>query len=400
MASKPHNPRSADGISPAEARRRHRRRSRLLLVRRLIVITVVIALALVVWQHWDTLAPDKLIASLQDSMTNQAGGYPIDISGTNTTAITKVDNYFATVSDSYLTYYDRNGGEANRYPCTYSSALTRTAGQYVLLAEQNGTRLQLSTRSAIQVEMNADNRIINAAVCAQGRFAVLTQSGQGYAVKVTVYDRSGNVVYSRSRQSLATDVALSPDGKRLALLSVEAKDGVFHSSVEVFPLYGGQTEALYSCSKADTLFYQLRYLNNDVVAAIGEDGVLLADTDEEEPLYFVANGERVLSVVTTSGGAAIALRPYGATAGGRIAVIDTAARQLSSTDFNGEFRHLSSDGNRYLLLTDSTARIITTNGGGNSANVEADGKAAVADGNRTIVLGLNAISAYSMEAAL
>lgn len=398
MASKPHNPRT-DGTSPAEARRRHRRRSRLLLIRRLIVIVAVIILAAVVWQNWDTLAPDKLIASLQDSMTNQAGGYPIDISGTNTTAIMKVDNYFATVSDSYLTYYDRGGGEANRYPCTYSSALMRTAGQYVLLAEQNGTRLQLSTRSAIQIEMTTETRIINAAVCAQGRFAVLTQSGQGYAVKVTVYDRSGEVVYSRSRQSLATDVALSPDGKRVALLSAEAKNGIFHSTVDVFPLYGGQTDALYSCTEADTLFYRLRYLNNDVVAAIGEDGVLIADTRKDEPLTFAADGERVLSAATTQGGVAVALRPYGATAGGRIAVIGTAARQLSSTDFSGEFRHLSTDGNRYLLLTDSVARVVTAHGGGNSAAVESDGTAAIADGNQAVVLGLNAISAYPMDIA-
>ncbi len=398
MAVKPHTDRE-DAPSREDVRRRHRRRSRLLLMRRLAVVTLVIVLALVVWQHWDTLAPDKLIASIQDSMNNQSGGYPVDISGANMTAIAKADNYIVTLGDSYLTYYNSGGGEANRYPCTYSSALMRTAGQYVLLAEQNGTRVQLSNRSAIQIEMTTDNRIISAAVCAAGRFAVLTQSGQGYSVKVTVYDRAGEVVYSRSRQPLATAVALSPDGKEVALLSAQANNGVFVTSLDTFPLTGGQTEATYSCTQTDTLFYRLDYLNNDVLAAISEDGVLLADTRAEKPVFFDADNERVLSAVTTNGGVAVALRPYGATTGGRVAVLDTAATQLGTADFVGEFRNLSTDGNRYLLLTDSTAAIITAAGGGERATVEADGKAAVTDGNRAIVLGLNAISAYTLERA-
>ncbi len=397
MAVKPHSSHADRPPSREDARRRHRRRSRLLLLRRLAIITVVIILALVVWQNWEYLAPDKLIAGLQDSMTNQSGGYPIDISGANMTAIAKADNYIVTVGDSYLTYYDRNGGEANRYPCTYSSALMRTAGQYVLLAEQNGTRLQLSTRSAIQVEMNADNRIISAAVCAAGRFAVLTQSGQGYSVKVTVYDRTGAVIYSRSRQPLATAVALSPNGKEVALLSAQADNGVFTATLDTFPLAGGQTEANYTHTQTDTLFYRLDYLNNDVLAAISEEGVLFVNTRHDATTYFSGENERVLSAVTTGGGVAVALRPYGATAGGRVAVLGADAKQLSSTDFVGEYRHLSTDGSRYMLLTNSRAQLLTAAGGGKSAAVESDGKSAVIDNNRAIVLGLNAISAYTLE---
>lgn len=399
MAVKPHSSRGDTPPSREDARRRHRRRSRILLVRRLTVTVLVIVLALVVWQNWDYLAPDKLIAGLQDSMTNQSGGYPIDISGANMTAITKADNYIVTIGDSYLTYYDHNGGEVNRYPCTYSSALMRTAGQYVLLAEQNGTRLQLSTRSAIQVEMTADNRIISAAVCAAGRFAVLTQSGQGYSVKVTVYDRNGDEIYSRSRQPLATAVALSPNGKEVALLSAQADNGVFTSTLDTFPLAGGQTEANYTHSQIDTLFYRLEYLNNDVLAAISDEGVLFANTRKGTPVYFTTENERVLSAATNGNGLAVALRPYGATAGGRVAVLNTAAEQLSTTDFVGEYRHLSTDGSRYMLLTDTAAHLFTATGSSKAAAVEADGKAAVIDSNRAIVLGLNSIAAYTLERA-
>ena len=78
-------------------------------------------------------------------------------------------------------------------------------------------------------------------------------------------------------------------------------------------------------------------------------------------------------------------------------MLDTAAKQLSSTDFVGEYRHLSTDGSRYMLLTDTTAQLFTAAGGSKSAAVEADGKSAVIDSNRAIVLGLNTISAYTLN---
>lgn len=383
--------------SREDNRRRHRRRSRLLMLRRLLVVALVAALAVVLWTNWDTLAPDKLFAQLQDSLDAATGTFPVDISGTRVTALERSQSYITVLSDSYLTYYNTDGGEINRFACTYGSPLLRTAGRYVLVAEQDGKRVQLYTRSSLATEVTAKERILSVAVNTQGQFAVLTRGTQSYAVQVTVYDSTGQQIYARSRTKLATGVALSPDGEYLAVLSVEATGGVISSLVEIFPLAGGETAATFTHSVADTLLYRLDYMNSRYLAAVGETGVLSVDTRSGTSTAYTVENRRVLGSVVNGDGVALAVRDYGDTAGGTVVLLDRQASQRTTVDFDGEFRHLSTDGDDFLLLTDTRAQAIAFSGVKGSALIEADGQRAALAGDTAVILGLNSIQAYELQ---
>ena len=67
-------------------------------------------------------------------------------------------------------------------------------------------------------------------------------------------------------------------------------------------------------------------------------------------------------------------------------------------DFSGEFRHISADGDSYLLLTDSRVQQITRTGAGKAADVAPDGqKAVLASGSTAVVLGLSTVQAYELH---
>lgn len=396
MSPKP-TPSRNTPVSREDSRRHHRRRSRLIMLRRLLVLVIVAVLAVVLWRNWDTMAPDKLLAKLQDSMQASAGTYPVDISGTHVSVLTRSEGYLFTLSDSYLTFYNTGGGEVNRFPCTYSSPLCHTAGRFVLLAEQDGKRVQLYTRTALQTELTAKEEILAVALNADGRFAVLTRGSQSYAAQVTVYERDGTQVYTRSRSKLATAVALSPDGEHLALLSVEANGGSLNSLVEVFPLSGSDTAAVYSHTLPGTLLYRLDYLQNARLSAVGEAGALLINTKENVTTPYTADTRRVLGYAANEDGVALVLREYGDTAGGTVAVVDKDGREVCTVPFTGEFRHLSTDGDSFLLLTDAAALRLDRSGADGTAAIEADGQRAALAGDTAVVLGLNTIQAYTLE---
>ena len=383
--------------SREELRRRRRQKARRRMLRRLTALLLVGVLTVVLWQNWDTLAPDKLLARWQDSMTDSGDGWPVDIAGASVTGLTRAASYTVAVSDSYLTYYNDRGGEANRYPCNYAAPLLRSAGRYVLLAQQNGQQARLSTRSLQLAEVTAPEKIIAVALNEKGQFAVLTQGTQGYTVQVTVYDRKGVPLYSRSRNLLATDVALSADGRQVALLSVEAENGVLHSVVEAFSLSSTDAEALISYTAQDTLLYRLAYQRNGRLAAVGENGALVLDNSGNPPEIYSAGDGRVLGYAAGDNCLALAVRRYGDTTDGQVTVLDGAGRERCTVPFTGEFRHLSADGHRFLLLTNGQAQIITTAGAGKSATLAADGQQAVLSGNSAIVLGLNAIQSYPLS---
>ncbi len=380
---------------PLERRRRSKQRARRNTLRRLAVFAVVVILALVLWQNWDTLAPDKLISRLQDSMNDSGDGWPVDVSGSGATRLVRTQSYTAVLSDSYLTYYNSRGGEVTRYGCSYSAPLLRQAGKYVLLAEQEGRRLLLTTRSALLQELTMEEKILSVAINEKGRFAVLTQGPGGYAVKVTVYDRKGEQIYARSRMSMATEVAISPDGERVALLSVQAQNGSLSSAVEVFDLESDAQDALFTYTAKDTMLYRLTYVRQELVAVGEERAVAL--NDQGQAAVFTTGASRILGYCVGERYVALALRDYGETAGGQVAILDGNGVEHARVDFAGDFRHLSAEGDRFLLLTDSAVQTVTEAGAGKQAAVAADGRRAVQLDGKAIVLGLNTLQAYSLS---
>lgn len=381
--------------TPQEARRKRRKKARYTALRRLVVLLLLVGLIAVLLLNWDTLAPDKLLSKWQDSMNDAAGSYPIDVSGTNVKLLTHVQNYTLALSDSHLIFYNAAGGELTRYSCTYSKTVLRTAGKYVLLAEQGGKRLQLLTRSMLLAELTTEQPILAADVNEKGQFAVLTQGAQGYAVQATVYDRKGQELYSRSRTRLASEIALSRDGKQIATLSVEVTGGTLDTVAEVFSLASTDTQASYTYTAPDTLLYRLYYLPDGRLRVIGEDGLRLLDPEKQQEQLYAVDGH-LLGYAVTDSGIALAVRDWGDTGDGCVVVLDTAMTERCRVDFTGDFRHLSAQGQEYLLLTDARAQSIGFSGALLSAEVAADGQQAVLNGHTAIVLGLSAIASYSL----
>lgn len=393
-----HSPRGEEETpTREEVRRRRKKKARRLMLRRLCGLVAVIAVIAALWKYWDVLAPDKLWARFQDSMNDTAATYPVDIAGTNVKSIIRVQSYTATLSDSYLTYYNSTGGELTRYACTYATALMRTAGKYVLLAEQGGKRLQLLTRSMMLANLTTEQDIVCAAVNAKGQFLVLTQGTQGYAAKLTLYDRKGREMYTRTRNYMATDVALSSDGTRFALLSVSANNGTLDTVVEEFSFSTTDTDALVSYTATDALLYRLEFLQGNRLVAVGDNGALFFEDKNTEPVAYTIEGKKMLGYAAANNSVALVLRNYGETGDGQVVLLNVHGEERTTVDFTGDFRHISTDGQKYLLLTDGYVQSVSAGGGGEAMPAAADGQQAALSGNTAIVLGLSTLQAYSLN---
>ncbi len=364
--------------------------------RRVIVLVAIFASAVLIWRNWDTLAPDKLLARIQDWLGDASGSYPVDISGTEGKALLKCQGYTVLLNDSYLTYYNDRGGEVNRYTCTYTSPLVRAEGKYVLVAEQGGRRLMLTTRSSTLLDMTMNSDILSVSLNAKGQIAVLTQGTQGYAVDLFVYTHKGEQVYSRQRNALASDVALSPDGKAVALVSVDAVNGMLSTTMEAFLLKSTDTAALCAHTVSDTLVRRIEFLDKDRMVAIGESGAWLFSLDGSAPTVYAIGTDRLLGYTLSDTDVALVTRPAGTTDGGVVTVVSADGVMQCQVPFSGEFRHMTSYKSQYLLLTDRQVQTLDSSGAGASVAIGADGQQAVLTDNSAIVLGLSMIQKYPL----
>lgn len=402
---KKRKPRLRRGIQPSapqeqlsneDKRLMRRRRQRRRLLVRIAVLAVVCALGVVAWMNRSSLSPDKLWVRLQDLVGGGTGSYPVDLSGTGARRLDQVEHYTVVLTDSHLTYLNDDGAEVSRYGCTYAEALLRTEGKYVLVAEQRGQRLHLTTRNKSVLEWEAEAPIHAVALNAKGQVAVLTDGPQGYAIQLKVYDTEGEVLYTRSSNRTVTDVALSPDGSTVSLISAEAIDGTLNTRLESFALDSSGSDPKLAHTVSDTLLYRIAYLADGTLAAVYEQGVMLMSA-EGHVVSYAPEGMHVLGYAVGDDTLALTLRPYGDTAGGRVEVISPSGTVEQSATFTGEFRHLSGFDGRYALLTDSYVQSLSVHGMGALHAVQADGVQTVCSAERVIVMGLNRLEAFDLN---
>lgn len=384
-------------LSTEDKRQMRRRRQTRRTVWRIIIVALIVALTVVVWLNWNVLAPDKLWASFQDAVSGSVGSYPVDLSGSEPRRLAQVEGYTVVLTDSHLTYLNADGAEVNRYTCTYAEPLLRTEGKYLLVAEQGAQRMQLTTRNKVELELKTQQKIRTVSLNAKGQFAVLTDGPQGYAVQITVYNKSGKVLYTRNSNRTVTDVVLSPDGTTLSAVSVEAVDGTLNTRLEVYSTTSASSDAQCAYQAEDALLYRAAYLSDNTLVAIGEQTVVLMNTADGGVSLYTPEGMHVLGYAAGGDTLALALRPYGVTAGGTAVVLSSGGAELFSTEFDGEFRHLAGVGGQYTLLTDYSAQAFSASGLSGTVTVSADGRQAVYAVDKIVVMGLNRLEAFTLE---
>ena len=384
-------------LSTEDKRQMRRRRQTRSTVWRIIVVVLVAVLVAAAWVHWDVVAPDKLWTAFQDAVSGSVGSYPVDLSGSNPRRLEQVEDYTVVLTDSYLTYLNGEGAEVARYTCTYAEPLVRTEGKYVLVAEQGAKRLQLTTRNKVEYELKTEQKIRTVSLNAKGQFAVLTDGPQGYVVQMTVYDKSGKVLYTRNSNRTVTDVVLSPDGTTLSAVSVGAIDGTLNTRLEVYSTSSASPDAQCTYQAENDLLYRAAYLSDGTLVAVGEQSVVLMNTADGGVSLYTPEGMHVLGYAVGGDTLALALRPYGATAGGRAVVLSSGGVEQFTAEFEGEFRHLSAVQEQYTLLTDSSVQAFFAGGMTGAVAVSADGRQAIYAADKIVVMGLNRLEAFTLE---
>ena len=384
-------------LTAQQKRQMRRRRARRRAILRAVILLALCGALVLVITNWDSLSPDRLMGAAENLLGIGTGAFPVDMSGVSVKHLAQVEDYSVVLTDSHLMYLNYTGAEVNRFPCAYPTALMRTAGRYVLLAEQGGRRLHLSTRSKVVLELTADQDIITAAVSPQGQIAVLTQGPQGYAVQLKVYNHAGRLLYTRNRNQTVTEVTLSPDSKQVAMLSVEADNGNLNTTLDVFSLETSEAAALCSYTAKDSLLYRADYLGNNRAIAVGENGVVLIDTTNGLASVYRPEGMQVLGYGTTDHNLALVPRDYGVTGDGEIHLVDSDGEPQITETFSGEFRHLAGQDDGYVLLTDHAIQRVTPDGADEPIAVDPDGRQVALNKDIAVVLGLNRILSVSLN---
>lgn len=305
-----------------------------------------------------------LPTGIGDFVTNSkyafsAGEFPVELSGNDTLFSNKQGNLFYTLTDSNLEITSISGKKVLSSPHGFSKPVMRTSPTRAIVYEQGSTGLKLFDVDKPMLSKDFEDNIIAANLSRSGAYAVATTS-KNFASKVTVFSKKSKMLFEwNSSVEIISDVALSPNGKQLAVAVFNGDNGKYVSKIYFFE-YDSATP-VHTVEYSGKLIYSLETQVNLGVFALFEGGMDFVSWNKFAKKEFATDYN---------------LRMYRATS--RLCVLansrssdkkDTKFAAFSSSGskkFEFEWKESITDfsilGDKILILSDTSVYLVDKNG--------------------------------------
>jgi len=177
------------------------------------------------------------------------------------------------VSDTYYESYNSSGKQLVVSQHGFSNPEIETSAARTLVFDRGGKGAKIYNYTGLIMDKDLDNTIFSADIARNGTCAFVTSS-RGYAAQVDVVDKNFNSVFTwYSSDNLLSDVAISENGKRIAVSELFSKDGSYMSRVSVFNYNDAVAE--FSFEFQNVAITSLQCFGNDSFLAISDSAISL-----------------------------------------------------------------------------------------------------------------------------
>ena len=178
-------------------------------------------------------------------------------------------------------YTDYSGNLIWNYTYEMDEPRIESCGDRLLIYDRQGTRMIIQSSAGNVGEISTTLPIVDADVSAGGETAVLMQDGStGY---VTLYAADGSIVASGEVHTANTGypvaIAVSSDGKRMALSLINLNDGDVKSTLNFYDFgnEGAQQKdnITASYSYSDMVIPDIDFVDDDKLVAFGDTEIVI-----------------------------------------------------------------------------------------------------------------------------
>ena len=257
----------------------------------------------------------------------------------------------AVASVGGLSTYQSDGQEAVISQAQLAMPQIESCSQLVMAYNVGGnTLLAVSSRGGELLRVTTERAILDASLSQGGSICYVVGESGSKSV-LTVYNSSQECVYRwLSSTTYMPLCAISADGTRLASVGLDQADGSFKSTLNLFRIDREQIER--TVDLGPELVYDLRYLGDDTLCAIGETDVQFYTADGEAAGTYVYN-DCYLKDFDAGGDGFLVLSLNMYRAGNRysLVTVDEAGQELGTVYVGQEILSLSACGKYVAILT-------------------------------------------------
>lgn len=333
-----------------------RKRTRRNLLRQIFALLVLTAFILLCIVFFTQLTGGGLGITIMDTYYSIFGGngYPVDSPGGIVKEMYVSGNDLVVLNDTNLYIYNKNGKMIGNYQHRYPTPILSRSSGRLLTFDRGGKNLRIDAKSSAVKELTLGQTIIAADVAPGGAFAVATTSDK-YIAQVQVYNDRQEPSYTwYSSENLVSHVALSQDGKLLAVGCIDAKGGVLASSVKIFQAKAGQVEEISATEFLDENIVWIDYERQNQITIITNKRVVLLNDKGENLGEFLFGQNRLNRFELGGNHLVLAFGDYTADRYLDFVVLDKECNVTGTKRISSRINDLSAGADGIYLLHDNT----------------------------------------------
>ncbi|MCR4868990.1 MAG: DUF5711 family protein [Lachnospiraceae bacterium] len=237
-----------------------------------------------------------------------------DISKSSTLNYTEFNGGLVSYSQDGASYLDAEGVAVWNEAYDMQSPKVRMAGQRLLIYDTKGTTMKVLSPEKEEGEIQTNLPIVRADVAADGTVAAMMQEADtGY---LNVYKANGTQIAQGqvhlSKSGYPMDLAISEDGKRLAVSMASVKKGVLSATINIYDFSeageGKRDNLLATFHYGDSLCPEIEFFADGSLVAYSNHKIHLIDASSEpkeeetirvkQEIKSVMTGEQTLGFIT------------------------------------------------------------------------------------------------------
>lgn len=160
----------------------------------------------------------------------------------------------------------------------YAKPVVKTADNKYLVFERSTGKYAILNRSGVAYHNDAGSEIVNGDISKSGNYAIITRKTQASTV-LNVYSPSNKLLFSwECTDEYLNLVALSPNGKTVAVATAEVKNGEAYSKVLYFYIDSSDIEG--EMEYAGENIYAMKFTGNKEVGVVTDLSYMIVDLKE------------------------------------------------------------------------------------------------------------------------
>ncbi len=227
--------------------------------------------------------PTGLPEAVTNTFAAMAGGdgYPVKPDGSKILMTeTSKGNIFA-LTDTDMVSYNKNGGSFFTVSHGFSNPSAAVSEARSLIYSYQEKKYIIANYKSVLAENEMSGNILFGNMSRSGHYVLVTKS-TGYEAQAEVYDKNFNSVYKWfSADDSISAATLSPDGKRLALVTLGVQNGAFKSTV--YCLTYDSANPIFKF-ELDEPVLELKTISSGCFAAVMNNGIIFYDWNNGEIL--------------------------------------------------------------------------------------------------------------------